>query len=134
MHKEHIYLSSGLKRTHTAEKQSSSDNADTDRGTPVGSSLLSSCFEGIKGLIRGRVDGEDHSIFAMSAGLAVEPGWVGAADGEVVSGWCGSTKGCYSGGRGAGELGGGGRIGRKGTDVPESIPPASGEQGFAKVD
>ena len=113
MHKEHIHWSSGLKRTHTAEKQSSSNNADTDRGAPVGSSLLSSCLEGSKGLIRSRVDGKDHSSLAMSTGLAVEPGWIGAADGVVVCGWCGLGTNCHSGGRGASEPGGRGGKNRK---------------------
>ena len=27
----------------------------------------------------------------MGAGLAVKPGWPGAVDGVVVSGWCGRT-------------------------------------------
>ena len=50
-------------------------------------------FESVEGLVRSRVDSEDHSAFAVSGGLAVEPGRLGTVTGVgvVESGWCGGA-------------------------------------------
>src|SRR5258708_38871 len=109
-----------LKGTNTTEEESSSDRANTGGSTSACSALgsgggrgvgtrcrwaavgsgsrrcrtsfaLGFLLEGIEGLFCGRVDGEDHSGFAMGASLAVEPGWGGAIDGVVVRGRCGGT-------------------------------------------
>ena len=67
------------------------------------------CFEGVVGLFPGRVDGEDHSVFAVRAALAVEPGRVGTGNGVVVGGYSAKTHGLltmeWRGGAGRGGRG-----------------------------
>lgn len=113
-YKSNIYCAI-LKRVQTTKEESSSNRADTGgsvsgcsartggggggtRGATAGrrGSTLGFLLEGVKGLICSRVDGEDHSVFAMGAGLAVEPGWGGAVNGVVEGGGCAGSRGIFT--------------------------------------
>src|ERR1700745_3558710 len=98
-----------LNRVHTAEEDNGCNSANPDRSTSArctrfgggggtGCRISGSAagrgratagaialahrtgLEGVERLIRCWVEGEDHSGFAMLAGFAIEPGWVGVLD------------------------------------------------------